>query len=508
MLRKNIILTLLFIFAAPCACNGQDNTGFDKGAFIKYADTDRVIKLGISDCIRYVLEKNSEIKMSRLDARIAGDYVRMANAEFEPVLSGNYNLYDSKKESSTLFGYPDAVTIRDIDFNANISGKIPTGTEYTLSFLNTRYKSNSSIQKYNPYYSASPVVTLTQPIFKGSGVLVNRADVIIAKNNKAQSDESFKNMVMEMVTGVQAAYYRYLFGLDNYSIALLSLDRAKDLLETNRVRYKKGLASSVDLLETEAAVADREKALISAESGLKTAEDNLKLLTNLTDDPQLWNAKVEIVDRPQPGVNNADLAESLEKAFQFRPDYEAAKIDLKNRDIKVKVSKNGLLPAIDLVGSYGLNGLDGDYRESVDKINSQHRDWGVGVECVIPWGGGDRAAYDEAKLQKERALIAFKRLEQNIILDVRDKVRSVDIQSRQLNASELYKEKETQNYQAKKDAYEAGQVSTHDMLDYQDRLMMAELGYTQALIDYNIAVINLDKAQGLTLTRNNIALEE
>jgi len=39
-------------------------------------------------------------------------------------------------------------------------------------------------------------------------------------------------------------------------------------------------------------------------------------------------------------------------------------------------------------------------------------------------------------------------------------------------------------------------------------LAMAELEHIKALIDYNVALIELDKAQGLTLVKNDVTLEE
>jgi len=104
--------------------------------------------------------------------------------------------------------------------------------------------------------------------------------------------------------------------------------------------------------------------------------------------------------------------------------------------------------------------------------------------------------------------LTLKRLEQKIILEVRDKVREVDIQARQVKASKLNLETEEKNYAAQKERYAAGQVSTHDMLDYQDKLAQAELDYIKALIDHYVALINLDRSQGLTLVRNDIKLEE
>lgn len=501
-----IFLSAQFGFAMGRAPERKPESSFNKEAFIESAKTDRVLKIGLIDCIAYALKNNSEIKIERIEPKLKEDDVKIAKADFEPILDADYTLHDNTKRPTSA-SYPDLFKTRDIDFNAGISGKLITGTEYDIDFLNKRYDSNLTTQRMNPYYTSEPKITITQPIFKDFGILVNRADIIIAQNDKTESEEDFKDTVMDTVSETKTDYYNYLYYLENYSIAKFSLERAQGLLQINKARYAKGLVSSVDLLETETAVAKRKKALITAESNLKKAEDELKLITNLVDDPKLWNVKIELIDAPEFRIQEINLVESLQNAFEYRPDYISNKIDLKNRDIKIKVAKNALLPTLDLTGSFGLNALGKDYEQCLDKIDRDYRDWSVGAEFSMPWGGGDRAKYDKRKLEKAQALIAFKRLEQNIILEVRDKVREVDIQYRQVQVATVAKEKETQNYQAQRERYVAGQISTHDILDYQDKLAQAELDYIKALIDYNIAIINLDKAEGLTLVKNDILVE-
>ena len=500
----SFVLFLAICYLLFATCYAQE---FSKEAFIESAKSKKVLRIGLVDCIAYALKNNSEIKIERIEPRLQEEDMRIARADFEPTFSADWTLRNNTKKSTST-AHPEILETEDTEFNAGVSGKLITGTEYDIDFLNKRYKSNLTTQSPNPYYTAEPKLTVTQPLFRDFGILVNRADIIIAQNNKQESEESFKDTVMEIISKTKIAYYNYIYCLKNYSIAELSLQRAEDLLEINKARYAKGLVSSVDLLETETATAQRKKALLSAESELKKAEDELKLVTGLVDDPQIWNVKLELIDEPRFEVQEVNLTESLNDAFEFRPDYQAAKIDLKNRDIKIKTAKNALYPTVDLIGSFGLNGLGEDYKDAVNKVDSDYEDWSVGIEISIPWGGGERAKYDQRKLEKVQALLAFKRSEQNIILEVRNKVREVDIQYRQVLAAKLSKEKEAENYEAQKERYVGGEVSTHDMLDYQDRLVQTELDYIKALIDYNIAIINLDKAKGLTLVKNDIILEE
>ena len=480
----------------------------EKSIFIASGTQDRVLKIGLVDCITYALKNNSEILIKRIEPKLKEDDVKIAKSDFEPTFNAEYTVNEKNEVSSNVLEGADVFNTQDMNLNADVSGKLITGTEYTMEFLNQRYKSDSIYQNFNPYYTTEPNITITQPLFRGFGILVNKADIIVAQNNRLQSGASFKDTVMDTISRTKTAYYNYIFYLEGYAIAKLSLERAQHLLEINKARYQKGLVSSVDLLETEAASAQREKALLAADTLMNKAEDDLKLITNLVDDPEVWNAKIELIDRPEFKVEEVDLLQSLKNAFEYRPDYYSAKIDLKSKDIKIVTAKNALLPTIDLIGSFGLNGLGKDYQDALEKTNSDYTDWSVGVKFSLPWGGGDRAKYDQRKLEKAQALLSFRRLEQNIILEIRDKVRLVKAQKQHVDVANLSKEKETQNYEAQKERYAAGQVSTHDMLDYQDQLARAELDYVNALIDYNIALINLDKTQGLTLAKNNIKLEE
>jgi outer membrane protein TolC len=510
-----LLVDLLAFSSISFALEKKDNDNqarrdmeINKAIFIASAAQNRILRIGLVDCITYALKNNSEIKIERIEPKLKEDDVKIAEADFEPTMAFDYtSRSNTEKSASTL--YPGDLKTKGADFNAGISGKLITGTEYNIDVLNERYKSNTSTQNPNPYYAVEPTITITQPLFRNFGILINRADIVIAQNNSRASAENFKDKVMDIISKTKIAYYNYIYYLENYTVLEASLERAQDLWEINKARYEKGLLSSVDLLETETAVIEREKALLSSEASLKKAEDDLKLITNLVDDPEVWNAKLELIDgKPEFKEEKTDLVECLKNAFIYRPEYNSKRIDLKNKDIKIATSKNALFPTVDLVTSFGLNGLGKDYQDALDNTDSNYKDWSIGFQINVPWGGAERAKFDQRNLEKAQALLAFKRLEQNIILDVRDKVRAVNIQKQQVEVTKLSQKKEEENYEAHKERYAAGQVSTHDMLDYQERLAQAELDYVKALIDYNVALINLDKSEGLTLAKNNVKLEE
>ena len=304
-------------------------------------------------------------------------------------------------------------------------------------------------------------------------------------------------------------YYDYQYAQEQYRAVEAALERSESLHKINQERYAKGLASDVDLLQSEAEVSRARQGLAAAENYMKSAEDNLKFITNLIDNTELWNSDIVLLDRIGYEKEEPDLVVSINKAFKCRPDYEAAKIDLKNKDISVIFYKNGLLPTLDIFGTYGLNGLGGKLKKDMDRVaNRDFQDWSAGLSIDIPLGNDDaKGSYDKATLEKTQAIIQFKRLEQNIILQVRDAVRNVDIKYRMLEASTVTKDAEVRNYKAQELRFQAGLVSTHDMVDYQNQLTRAEVNYIKSVIDYNVTLIELAKVKGTMLSEDNITLE-
>ncbi len=471
--------------------------------FVASVARPKVLKIGLVDCITYALKNNSEIKIKKIEPLISEQDIRKALSTFEPILSFEGSLEDSKVESPSRLAGSHTRTGK---FNFGIDGKLPPGTEYDIDFLNKKYKSNSAYLSVNPYYESEFAVTLTQPLFKDFGTLVNRADIIIAKNNLAKSNQNLKEELIDVISKVKQAYYNYVLYIEKYETAQISTQRAKDLLQIIQKRREKGLASSIDLLEAKTGVAEREDTLLSIEKSLKLAEDNLRYITNLIDDPELWHANIEPLDKPEFKEDSVNLIESLKEAFEFRPDYEAAKIELKNQNIRILVKENVTLPTVDLVGSFALNGLDKDYDGA---LKADYKKWSTGVRLSFPWGNKEaKGDYEKAYLTKKQLLISFERLQQRIILEVRDAARGVNTARQKVATAKKRMDTETARYEAIEQRFREGLVSTHDMLEYQEDLSDAETSYIQALIDYATSQINLEKMMGVTLAKNDIKLEE
>ena len=506
---------IVFIIVIPAVISwgllcAEELSYFAKDAYMASAQASEKIELAMVDCVAMALKSNSEISIKRITPHIEDNNILIQKSRFEPHFTFDGSLSDStEQDPSTLLGANILKTSMGV-FDFGYNQKFTTGANLELDFFNKRTSSNSPTFVPNPAYESEAEITITQPLLKGAGLSVNTADFRIAKNNKLKSVQDFKTEVIRVLTNVKKSYYDFQYSREQYIVAQKSLSRVEDLHRINKEKYSKGLASDIDITESEAEVARIRQALYEAEAIMKLAEDNLKLITNLVDDPRLWNAHIVLLEGLGYEKMEVDLPEALKTAFIYRPDYEAAKIDLRNRDIAIVVTTNGMLPTINLLASYGLNGLDAIYAKDLANVGGgKYNNWMVGVNVDVPLiGDENRGKYERSKSEKEQALLAFQRLEQKIVLDVRNVVRSIDINYRKLEASKISKESEDKNYTAQELRFKAGLVSTLDIVIYQERLARAEVSYIKSIIDYNVSLIELSRALGTMLLDDNITLEE
>lgn len=508
---KKITLFILFALIYVPMLSAEEVPSFNKEAFIASADAKIDLRIGMVDCVAMALKNNSEIQIKKISPKIADADVLIQGAKFDPSISFEWMMEDNFELSdSPLFG-PNPSKTRTATFDIGYDQELISGTQLSLDLNNMRTRSNASplIQGFNPSFDSVAEVTVTQPLLKGFGIIVAQADFLIAKNNKLKSVQELAQNIIKILTEVKKSYYDLMYAREQYRVAKTSLERVENLYYINKEKYAKGIASNVDLLESESEVARMEEAVAVAEGVMNNSEDKLKLVTNLVDDPALWNARITLIDELLYEKTDLKLTDEILKAFDHRPDYEAAKLDLKNKDISVVYYRNGMLPQMDLVGTYGLNGLGSSFGKDMGHIGGGHYpDWSVGVNFTMPLGSDkERGQYRQSKLEKEQAIIGFKQLEHNIILQVRDAVRNVGVTYRMLEASRKSKEAEEKNYEAQETRFRAGLVSTLDIVIYQERLARAQVNYAKSVIGYNTALIELAKAEGMTLINDNIKIE-
>jgi HAE1 family hydrophobic/amphiphilic exporter-1 len=244
---------------------------------------------------------------------------------------------------------------------------------------------------------------------------------------------------------------------------------------------------------------------------------------------------VEPADEPKAIPYEIDLERSLEVAEKNRPELTVARLDVKGKRIMRKVAENQLLPRLDFFGSVGLNGLGGNlsraakqrtpiagqigseanpqilggYDRALELLtDGRFYQYSVGARIEVPIANAAaKADYAQAKVDTERAWLSLQEVEESVTLEVKQAVTNMESEIEGLPAVRVARELAEENLRNQQARYEVGLATTKDLLDFQEKMLQARASEVEALTGYNVALADLQRAEGTLLDERRILVE-
>ncbi|HEV7402380.1 MAG TPA: TolC family protein, partial [Chthoniobacteraceae bacterium] len=309
---------------------------------------------------------------------------------------------------------------KSLQFQTGFQGRTAIGTRYSLqaTVAENRNTFEGDLNPVRNLYETFVGVSVQQPLLKNFGKDANLLDLRSAQINAKVQTYTWKQNIATTVQGVMAAYYDMLYALNDINVRQAAMAADNSLVQLYQRRVELGFNSPFDIRQAEAAVsADREQLLASKFNFL----DRQFTLKRLISARSGMDARI-YVPADAPNLNVATLQRSplLSAAYKSRWDYQATLLGADLQNVRLKFAKNQLLPQLDLIASYGLNGLGRSYDQSFDAAGSFNTpSYSIGFQFVVPIGNRQpRGQYDAIAAQKEQALLKVKRSELEIETDV------------------------------------------------------------------------------------------
>ena len=489
------------------------------------------LALSVEDAITMSIENNLDVEIARFTPLIADLDHTSAWGAYDPNLFGSFEYASSKTPVATALLLGTTLSIeRKTTGAAGVTGLIPRlGAQYEIAYGGQKLLSNSSIQSLSPEYRANLLGSLTLPLLKGAWwgepwVAVKQTGI-----GSEIADQEFRRNLMDLTRATEDAYWSVSATSEQRRVAQKSLEARRALLDQTEAQYEVGVVSRVEVTEAEAGLAEGEVGVIVSENQYRTAQDrliDLVLGPNLTPDSRL---EIRPTDSPEEVVTYAvDPEEANRKALAHRPEIASARRSIEQQEIELKFRKNQRLPQIDLKFTYGYNGLGGSNNPSpqfgtpLPPINrsysTAHDDW-FSNRAASQWSGGavvtipignvtGRAGVSKAHLELRRAHTQVRRLELDIVLEVRESIRNLDSAVEGVEAAERRRAAAEEQRRAEAIRLEYGESTPFDVLLREEVLVDAESQKINALQLYHNSITALERAQGTILRNHNIAVEE
>jgi outer membrane protein TolC len=313
--------------------------------------------------------------------------------------------------------------------------------------------------------------------------------------------------MMELVTDVSQAYYDLLFRQADLRSQRRSLALADRLLSDNQQRQEIGRMSRLDVTQAQSEAANRRRQVIQAERALWEAANELKRLIYR----DLQNRHGQLMDAPftpaPPTFEDPVL--NARNALENRPDLREQWAAIEQAGIRLAVSRNNLLPTLNLEASYDLLGRDSGFAAGLrDAQENENNEWTVGVTLSIPLGqSAERAARDRARFQQSQALLRLKALEQDILREVDNAVLAVKSNRLSYEAARESTELARDTLEAEIERLNAGTTTTFVVSQLQRDLAVARTTELQALADWYKSLAELSRVEGTALSANGIVMQ-
>ena len=545
------LLVMFALFRTSASARAEINTNFVKEFLNRYRplkaglpaaaqssqDVASLIRTGqlplsVGDLINLIIQNNLDVGVNRLTPLSSRYLIETMYLPFEPTLHLQATVTrNTSPATSQLIGAQSLSTLGGA-YSLGFSQALDTGTTLGLDFVMNRNSSNSAFNTFNPSYTGLLRYSFSQHLLKDYGRVNNRRQIRVAQNNQKVSETQFERQLIDLVAQAQRGYWDLVFAAEDIKVKQRSMDLAQKTLSDNEIQVRIGTLAPIDVVQAESEVANRRVQYVTSTYTEVQTQDQVKKLITSQGDPGLILAKLipsQVVPKPQPS-DVPPVEQAIKIALENRPEIKQLQLDLQNKKIDLEYTKNQLLPAVDLFAAYNQNGVGG--KETIRNgfgptapivarsegsifdafgqlFGYGYTGYSVGLSVQIPLR--NRAAQGENARAMTDERIAEQRITsqaQQIALEVRNALTQVDMNRARIEAATKARELSERRLEAEQKKFDLGASTIRFVLEEQRNVAQAQTDELQAIVNYTKALVDIDRAMGMTLKKNNIEIEK
>ena len=417
-------------------------------------------ELTLKGAIRYALEHKADAEKARLDVKKSEYQIQDVRANALPNLTASGGMVYNPKLQATY-----------IDGSAfGIPGGDPLKMEMG--------------QKW----SANAEAKLTQMLFS-QAVFMGLKAARTTREFYLLNQQLTENEIIEKVAKAYYQVYQTRQMLQNVEANLALTEKTAGVVKGLN---EAGLAKKIDLDRTTVALNNLKSARQQALNGLQLSENALKYM--------IGKPMNEQIILPKEGFEaNYDLA-FAKGSSNNRIELQVLEKQKQLLDINVKVKRAALYPSLMLQATYGYLSMGPKmpiiYGKKDKVYGADYSSITLGVSVPIFSGFGTTAKIRQAQIESQALEATLK--DTHLAMDL-----AYENAHSQLNNNLLTIDSQKENVKLAEEVllntqnnYQQGLASLTDLLDAERSLSDAKNNYTNALLDYKLAEIELLKSQG------------
>ena len=421
-------------------------------------------ELTLKDAIRYALENKADAEKARLEVTKSEYKIQEVRANALPNISASGGMVYNPKLQAT---YIDASTFA-------FPG-MPASNEPIKMEMGQKWSANAEAK-------------LTQVLFNQT-VFMGLKAAHTTREFYMLNQQLTENEIIEKVAQAYYQVYQTRQTLENIESNLALTEKTANVVKGLN---QSGLSKKIDVDRTTVAVNNLKSARQQALNGVQLSENALKYMIGMP--------MSEVITLPKEGFEaNYDLA--FEKGnSNTRIELQVLEKQKQLLDLNTKVQRAALYPSLALQATYGYLSMGPKtpiiYGKKDKVYGADYSAITLGVNIPIFSGFGTRAKIHQAQIESQalEATLKDTRLAMDLAYEnahsqLTNNLLTIDSQKENVKLAEEVLLNTQNNYQQ-------GLASLTDLLEAERSLSDAKNNYTNALLDYKLAEIQLLKSQG------------
>ena len=408
---------------------------------------------------------------SRLDLEFdLPNFINSLSSQFNP-LTGKEEFYEigsTRIEGRLSLNQPIIFTNGNIRVTGTIFGRNQFGPD---------------IAEGRDYFS-NLQIALNQPLFIFNS---QAADLERAEINLEKAQRNYTQSELDVIYNVTVGFYALYRAKENVSIAKEKVVQNEESYETAASKLRAGLIAEVEAMQLEVDLASSRNALLDSEREYREELNDFKILIGL----KLDN-KIDVESNLEFEPVEVDSSAAVESALSKRPELLNTKDDIYLSELNVDETDSERQIKAEINARYGINKNDQQLSAVFSNfLENQSVAFTVSVP-VWDWSQNKykvQAAEADLKLQKLRYNNLYDNVEKDII-EALGRLRSAEQRVKVLSKSV---EVANKSYKISLERFKSGTITSFDLSQTQIRLTEARLNSLGALIDYNVALADLER---------------
>lgn len=428
----------------------------------------------------------------------------------------------------------------NVQFRSELLKPLPTGGVAGITFRNDYGRANvePGSKILNPAYQPGTELTFEQPLLQGGGVLLNQLretlpqplrhtlpsqamppqtrtpGILLARLNTEQTRIEFERRVHQLLLAVEEAYWE-LYGAywDLYSREN-GLRQAHLAWQIGKQRHEAGGLSDDDLAQLEEQYHFFRTARLEAlgngtpgRPGVLEAERRLRYLIGL---PAEDCTRLVPTDTPITTPLTPDWCAALQAARELRPEVRQIHKEIQVVQMLLLRAQNYLLPDLRFFSRYGINGLDDNLGDALNKMASKpFSNWEMGLQLEVPIGmRAGHAEVTRAKLVLGQRLAFLRDQEGKLFSTLQRSYRELVQYREEILTRRSQREAVGVQLKARHERFKAGKESIDLLVRTQRSWADALRDEYAAICKYNTALADFERQKGTILAYHNVMVVE